>query len=110
MSTFCLVHFLDVPRMPSLTAEEMLVKFLLSFQVSPPHFPPVFERFLSPVALVVKNLLVSVGDIRDVSLIPALGRSPGGGHGNPSQLFFLENRMDSGAWQATVHTVAKSQT
>ena len=43
-------------------------------------------------------------------LIPELGRSPGEGHGNPLQYFCLENSMDRGAWQATVHGVAKSQT
>ena len=41
---------------------------------------------------------------------PRLGRSPGGGHGNPLQDSCLENPMDRGAWQATVHGVAKSQT
>ena len=35
---------------------------------------------------------------------------PGGGHGNPLQYSCLENPMDRGAWQATVHGVAKSQT
>ena len=99
MTASCLVHFLHAPRMPSLTVEEMPIKFLLSFQVSPSHLPSVFERFLSPLVLVVKNLLVSVGDIRDTSLIPGLGRSPGGGHGNPYQLFCLENLTDSGACQ-----------
>ena len=38
------------------------------------------------------------------------GRSPGEGHGNPLQYSFLENPMDRGVWQATVHGVAKSQT
>ena len=42
-------------------------------------------------------------------LIPGLGRCPGGGHGNPLQYFCLENPTDRGAWQATVHWVAKSQ-
>ena len=37
-------------------------------------------------------------------------KSPGGGHGNPLQYFFLENPMDRGAWWATVHGVAQSQT
>ena len=46
----------------------------------------------------------------DVSLIPGLGRYPGEWHGNPLQYSFLENSMDRGAWQATVHSVAKSQT
>ena len=42
--------------------------------------------------------------------IPRLGRSPGGGHGKPLQYSGLENPMDRGAWQATVHSVTKSQT
>ena len=41
--------------------------------------------------------------------IPGLGRSPGGGHGNPLQYSCLENPMDR-AWPSTVHGVAKSQT
>ena len=41
--------------------------------------------------------------------IPGLGRSPGGGHGNPLQYSCLENPIDRGAWWATVHGVAKSQ-
>ena len=53
------------------------------------------------MALVVKNLLVSAGDMRDVGLIPELGRSPGGGHGNPPRCSCLENPMDGGAWWAT---------
>ena len=52
----------------------------------------------SQVALVVKNLPSSVGDIRDVGSIPELGRSFGGGHGNPFQCSCLENPMDRGAW------------
>ena len=47
---------------------------------------------------------------RNVSLIPGLRRSPGGGHGNPLQYSCLENPMDRGAWRATVCGVAKSQT
>jgi len=62
------------------------------------------------VLLVVKNPPANAGDIRDVGSIPELGRSPGGGHGNPLQYSCLENPMDRGAWQATVHRVAKSQT
>ena len=45
-----------------------------------------------------------------MSSIPGLGRSLGGGHGNPLQYSCLENPMDRGAWWATVHRVAKSQT
>ena len=45
----------------------------------------------------VKNLPDGGGDIRDPGLIPGLGRSPGGGHGNPLQYSCLENPMDRGA-------------
>ena len=64
----------------------------------------------SQMVLVVKNLPANAGDIRDMGSIPGSGRSPGGGHGNPLQYFCLENPMDRGAWWATVHGVAKSQT
>ena len=55
----------------------------------------------------VKNLPAKAGDVRDSGSIPGSGRSPGGGHGNPLQCFCLQNPMDRGAWQATVHRVAK---
>ena len=58
----------------------------------------------------VKNPPASAGD---AGLIPGLGRSPGGEedlHGNPLQYSCLDNPMDRGAWQATVHGVAKSRT
>ena len=64
----------------------------------------------SRMALVVKNLVANAGDARDMGLIPGSERSPGGGHGNPLQYSCLENPMNRGAWQATVHGVAKSQT
>ena len=44
----------------------------------------------SQVALVVRNPPANVGDIRDADLIPGLGRSPGGGHGNPLQYSCLD--------------------
>ena len=46
----------------------------------------------------------------DLDLIPGLGRSPGGAHGNPRQYSCLENPSDRGALWATVHEVSKSQT
>ena len=64
----------------------------------------------SQMALVVKNLPANAGDVKEVGSIPGLGRTPGGGRGNPLRYFCLENPMDRGAWQATVHRVAKSQT
>ena len=62
------------------------------------------------MGLVVKNLPANAGDIRDSDLIPDSGRSPGGGHGNPLQYSCPETSMDGGAWQTTVHRVAKSRT
>ena len=46
----------------------------------------------------------------DLSLIPGLGKSPGEGNSNPLQYSHLENPMDRGTWQATVHGIAKSRT
>ena len=60
-----------------------------------------------PGGTVVKNLPANAGG---TGLIPGLGRSPGGANGNPLQYSCLENPMDGGAWRATVHGVAKSQT
>ena len=64
----------------------------------------------SQMVLVVRNPLANAGDIRDKSSIPGLGRSPGGGHGNPFQYSWLENSMDRGAWRSKVHGVAQSWT
>ena len=58
----------------------------------------------------VKNPPANAGDIKDMGSIPESGRSPGRGNGNPLQDAFLENPMDRGAWWATVHEVAESQT
>ena len=54
-----------------------------------------------------KESACSAGDVG-----PTLGsgRSPGEGNGNPPQYSYLENPMDRGAWQATVHEVTKSWT
>ena len=57
-----------------------------------------------PGGSVVKNLPTNAGD---TGSIPGLGRTPGGGNGNPLQYSCLENSMDRGAWQTTVPGVAK---
>ena len=62
------------------------------------------------MVLVVKNPTAHAGNIRDAHSVPGLGRSPGGGHGNPLHYSCLENPRDRGAWWATVHGVTKSQT
>ena len=61
-----------------------------------------------PVAQTVK--ILPAMQAGDPGLIPGLGRSPGEGNGNPLQYSCLENPMARGAWQATVHGVAKSPT
>ena len=62
------------------------------------------------MALVVKNSPANTGKVRDGGSIPGSGGSPEGGHGNPLWDSCLENLMDRGVWQATVHRVAKSWT
>ena len=52
----------------------------------------------------------SACNVGDPGSIPGLGRSPGGGHGNPLQCSYLENPMDRGAWQARLHRVAELNT
>ena len=61
---------------------------------------PLYYLGASQVALVVKNPSASAGDVRDIGLIPGLGRSPGGGHGNPLQYSSPKNSMDRRNWQA----------
>ena len=84
---------------PSLTPWEM-----------PPDFFEIRAQRASQVTLVVKKLPANAGERRDKGSVPELGKSPGGGHGSPLQCSYLENPMDRGAWWATVHGVAKSQT
>ena len=66
-----------------------------------------------PGGSVVKNLPANAGnsrDVGDVGSIPGLGRSLGGGNGNPLQYSCLENPMDREAWWATIYRVPESQT
>ena len=97
------------------TQTYLLRTFLCLFPSLPccrplPAFQIIFLKWIclitgaSQSELVVKNLPANAGDIRD-----GLGRSPGGGHGNPLQYSHLENPMDRGAWWVTVHGVTKSR-
>ena len=61
----------------------------------------------SPVAQMIKNLPADAGDADST---PGSGRSLEGEYGNPLQYSCLENPMDRGVWQVTVHGVAKSRT
>ena len=65
---------------------------------------------LDCLALVVKDPPANARDVRDKDLIPELGRSPGGGHGDRLPYSCLENLMDGRAWQAIVYGVTKSLT
>ena len=77
----------------------------IQFWTNSPPPPP-----LTGASQVVKNSTADTRDIRDVGSIPGLRRSPEVGNGNPLQCSCLENPMDRGAWQATIHGVTKSQT
>ena len=61
----------------------------------------------SQMILVVKNLPANTGDIRETGFILGLGRSPGGGHGNPVQILGWRIPIDREVWQATVHKSRK---
>ena len=56
-----------------------------------------------PAGSVGKESAGNAGDAREMGLIPGLGRSPGGGYGNPLQSSCLENPIDRGAWCAIVY-------
>ena len=58
----------------------------------------------------VENPADNAGDSGDMSLIPGLGRSPGGENGNPLQYSCLENPMEGETWWATIHRLIKSWT
>ena len=60
-----------------------------------------------PGGSVVQNEPANAGNTGDTGSIPGLGRSPGGGNGNPLLYSCLENPMDKGAWRATVHGITK---
>ena len=67
------------------------------FALHPKHYKSTVLQFgTSQLALMVKNPPANAGDIRDKGLIPVLGRSPEGGHGNPLHYSCLENPMERG--------------
>ena len=70
---------------------------------------PLYMSYLGfPGGTVVKNPPVNIEDARSTDSIPGSGRSPREGNGNPLQYSYLENSMNRGAWQGSVHGVAKS--
>ena len=87
--------------------QETLVQFLCQ------KIPWRRDRLLTPVFLGFpggSDSKESTCNVGDLGSIPGLGRSPGGGHGNPLQYSCLENPMDRRAWRATVHRLQESDT
>ena len=78
--------------------EELAKKIKKEWCVTIRHPQLIFKKIChySPVALVAKNPPANAGDLRDMGLISELGRSSGGGHGNPLQYSCLGNPMDRG--------------
>ena len=68
----------------------------------------ICEVYLLMVIIILGSVVKNLSEAGDADSIPGLGRSPEG-NGNPLQYFCLENPMDSEAWWAMVHRVAKSQ-
>ena len=93
-----LVHLLSPPPLPPSALLPLLLLFLKYFFIWLLDFPGGSDG------------KASAYNVGDPGSIPESGRSPGEGNGNPLQYSCLENPMDGGAWQATVHGVAKSRT
>ena len=79
--------------------------FFLSLIFSFTLLSPGFPRWLSG-----KDPPAYKGDAGDMGSIPRSGRFPWRRAWQPTPVFLLENLMDRGAWQATIHGVAESQT
>ena len=73
--------------------------------------PVIIKVIDSKSGLLINNrTCLPVQETEEISSFPGSGRSPGEGNGYPLQFSFLETPMDRGAWRATVHGFAKSQT
>ena len=111
-------HFVNLSVFHKVPIRESIYIFWMKKSSLNAFLPTVdFYLWISAIHLMyrwlfclVKNLPASAGDVRDMGSIPGLGRSPGGGWGNLLHYSCLENSMDRGAWWATVHGIAKSQT
>ena len=110
---FANVH--NQPRLISFASPEVLFLKVLSFHqhmcvINMNNWGVLLTYGGFPGGSVVKNPSANAGDVWDVGLMPGSGRSPREGNGNPLQYSLLENPMDRGAWQATVHGIAKGWT
>ena len=75
---------------------QSLKRNIASHQYGPPLIPQVLEHLPDP-GIEHRFSTVSACNVGDPGLIPGLGRSPGGGYGNPLPYSYLENPMDRGA-------------
>ena len=94
-----LIHFLLLPHSPKVIIVHICVGCAQGYEGK------LLGSFCNRVVIAVrvKNLPANAGETGDAHLSPGLGRSP-------FQLSCLENSMNRGAWQATIHGVAKRQT
>ena len=103
--------FPSAPGQTSLASSgEILFPTASSPVTSTNSVPPSLEETQNVMVLVVKYPPANAGDRRDTGSVPGSRRFPGGCNGNPPQYSCLKNPMDRGAWQAIVHSIAKSQT
>ena len=105
-----MLYLLQILNKHKLTEYENLVLFALQHTCSCCICVSLDYLGGFPGDSVVKNLSANAGDEGGVGSILGSGRSPGGENGNPLQYSCLKNPMDRGAWRATIHGVAKSQT
>ena len=119
-TSVCIFHS-DLISVPFLLFDflEIYLNFLLFFIST--YLDYIFTSKIHITLLIISSSLLrdfpggsdgkaSVYNAGDLGSIPGLGRSPGEGNGNPLQYYCLENPMDRGAWWATVHVVAESDT
>ena len=88
-----------------ITVSKVRKRYKISYDIT--H---VESKISFPGSVMVKKPPANAGDVRDVGLIPGLGRAPGERNGNQLKYFCLENFKDRGAWRAVVQGVARSQT
>ena len=89
--------------------EETYLRLIILDEWGQESYPQRVRESWGLGGTVVKNPLANAWDTRDEGSIPGWGRSPGGGHSSPLQYSCLENPIDRGVWQATVHGVMKSR-
>ena len=94
-----MIHFFELMFVYGARCDQLLLLFYLH--------RGIHVSWASQETQVAKNPPADAGD---AGLIPGSGRAAGGGNGNTLQYSCLENSMHRGAWRATVHGVAKSQT